>query len=97
MRNWMSGAVVLAVAAGAASGQTVNTVMQGAPAVTARDVCFYGGLAYSENAVLTVEVPLRKESPQALQKHLLLCGKIEGSDRLGWISLDPASFRPMNR
>lgn len=48
------------------------------------EFCYYGGLAYSKNAVLAVDITNRRESPQATQKALLECQTEQPSERLVW-------------
>ena len=74
---------VLAVTAGSALAQTAPAVITTPPAP--EGVCYYAGLAYSPEALLTVEVPFRRESPQATQKRLLKCAALEDGETLGWV------------
>lgn len=50
----------------------------------AKDFCYYASLAYSEDALLTVDVTNRRESPQATQKTLMKCVRDEESETLIW-------------
>lgn len=46
--------------------------------------CYYAGLAYSENALLAVDVPYRRDSPEATQKELMRCLRDKANGSLGW-------------
>lgn len=50
--------------------------------------CYYAGLAYSPMALLTVEVPFRRESPSATQKRLMRCEMGDEDDGLVWRDFD---------
>lgn len=54
----------------------------------ANEACFFGGLAYSENALLVIDIPNRRDSPQSTQKALLECALNEQGDKLSWRRLD---------
>lgn len=56
-----------------------------APPGGADEFCYYGGLAYSKNAFLVIDVNNRRESPQSTQKALLRCEEVEGSENLEWV------------
>lgn len=82
--KWICG---VALGFGLASG----AVAQSTPAVVLSapvdGFCYYGGLAYSQNALLTVEVPNRRQDPTALQKRLARCVAVE-SGKMSWEDYD---------
>ena len=49
--------------------------------------CYYDGLAYSSQSLLTVDVPFRRDSAEATQKRLLKCVVSEEGD-LFWQEFD---------
>lgn len=67
--------------------QTPSPISLLAQPVTS-EVCYFGGLAYSENALLVIEVPNRRDSPQSTQKALLECALNEQGDKVTWRRLD---------
>lgn len=72
-------------------GLPVVAVAQSAPSVILSapvdGYCYYAGLAYSQHALLTVDVPNRRESPQAVQKRLMRCDAGEDGS-LNWVDFD---------
>lgn len=77
-------------AAFSVSAQQNSTVLLTAPGSVegVRDYCLYAGLAYSRDALLTVDIPNRRESPEALQKRLMKCTSVKGEDGLVWENYD---------
>jgi len=73
------------VSVGAQSAPALITTV---PAANAADFCYYAGLPYSRNALLSVDVPLRRESPQAVQKQLLTCKEDKSGNGLSWATTD---------
>ncbi|SFL23916.1 hypothetical protein [Shimia haliotis] len=71
------------ICATGAMAQTSQSVIL-APAAPAGAACYYAGLAYSPAAVITVDVPFRRESPTATQKQLLKCVVLEDGESWGW-------------
>lgn len=53
------------------------------PEGAASAFCYYGGLAYSPNALLLIDIPYRRQGPDATQNRLLRCVTAEGGG-LGW-------------
>lgn len=84
MKYIRAAAALAVLSTGAIAKQQAMVTMAPVPADQTQ-VCFYAGLTYSKHAVLTVDVPLRRESPQATQKRLLICDTLEGEDTLGWV------------
>ncbi len=78
-------AVLLAVpATGPALAQSPSGVAIMTQPGSPEDFCYYNGLAFSENAVLTVDIANRRESPQATQKAMLLCLRNAETGNLTW-------------
>ena len=50
--------------------------------------CYYAGLAYSESASLTLDVPNRREGTEATQAREFLCSRDEESGSLIWVGID---------
>jgi hypothetical protein len=50
--------------------------------------CYYAGLAYSEAASITLDVPNRRDSTTATQKREFTCSRDEGKDNLIWVEID---------
>ena len=67
-----------------ATAQSSPALIAGAPAPQPGDFCYYAGLAYSESAMLTIDVPFRRDSPAATQKELLTCVRSEDGQSLVW-------------
>ena len=76
---------LLAFSLGGPSLAQSTTAAVIAPPGGADEFCYYGGLAYSKNAILVIDVNNRRESPQSTQKALLKCEEEEGSEDLQWV------------
>ncbi len=50
--------------------------------------CYYAGLAYSEDASLTIDVPNRREGTEAVQKRELRGTRQDDSTSLKWVAID---------
>lgn len=50
--------------------------------------CYYAGLAYSESASLTVQVPDRRQGTEALQQRAFICVRDDASGNLIWQGID---------
>lgn len=50
--------------------------------------CYYAGLAYSEDASITLEVPDRRQGTEAIQKRLYVCTRSDGAENLKWVGVD---------
>ena len=85
MKCIRAAAALVALSTGAIAQQQQTMVTVTPVPADQSQVCFYAGLTYSKHAVLSVDVPLRRESPQATQKRLLICDTLEGGDTLGWV------------
>ena len=79
---WAKVFLLAATCTGAAQ-ELPSTVL--VPPGGANHFCYYNGLAYSENALLTIEVTHRRESPVATQKAMLECRQSENAETLVWV------------
>ena len=66
-------AALISTTGGAAFAQSSILSVSPIPDDAEKRFCYYGGLAYSSEALLTVDVPFRRESAEAVQKRLLKC------------------------
>lgn len=90
MKKLLAFSVLALCLAPTAYAQSGSTLLVTPPASSdgPRDYCLYAGLAYSQDALLTVDVPYRRESPQAVQKRLLKCTLAEDGENLRWEDFD---------
>ena len=84
MKTMILGGALGAVVATGALSQQAPTILTYAPVIEG-SACVYAGLVYSPQALLTVDIPFRRESPQATQKQLLVCELLEDGENWGWV------------
>ena len=82
--KWMCGAALALGVASGAMAQTSPAVILSAPV---DGFCYYAGLAYSKNALVTVDVPNRRQDPTALQKRLSRCVE-DDAGKMAWEEYD---------
>lgn len=88
-RRLLAALIAFGLTAPAAAQQnTTLIVSENALVDGKRDYCLYAGLAYSANALLTVDVPYRRESPQSLQKRLMRCTQAADGGGFAWEDFD---------
>ena len=83
MKHVASFCILSVLAAGAAIAQETKTAIIAAPG-GANEFCYFGGLAYSQNAILLIDVTDRRESPQATQKAMMECKAGQVGENLKW-------------
>ena len=66
-------AALVGTSGNATLAQTTMLSVSPIPDDAEKRFCYYGGLAYSSQALLTVDVPFRRDSAEATQKRLLKC------------------------
>ena len=89
MRKTLTMAALVGMTSVAAHAQQSPGLLSAVPgAENAGSFCFYAGLAYSQNALLTVDVPMRRDSPQAVQKRLMRCETQDGSPTMIWVDFN---------
>ncbi len=78
--------LLFAMCAGGASADTlsVSPIPDGAE----ERFCYYAGLAYSEDASLTLDVPERRQGTDALQKREFICVRNDNTGNLTWVGID---------
>ena len=85
MRSFLF-AVAGILVASAASAQTLT--VSPIPDDAENRFCYYAGVTYSENGIITIDVPFRRESPQALQKRELVCTRDGETGVMKWVAID---------
>ena len=80
-------ATLIAASGSAALAQSSILSVSPIPDDAQKRFCYYEGLAYSSQSLLTVDVPFRRESAEATQKRLLKCVVSEEGD-LFWQEFD---------
>ncbi len=80
-------ATLIGASGGAAFAQSSVLSVSPIPDDAQKRFCYYEGLAYSSQSLLTVDVPFRRESAEATQKRLLKCVVSEEGD-LFWQEFD---------
>ncbi len=80
-------AILIAASSSAALAQSSLLSVSPIPDDAEKRFCYYEGLAYSSQSLLTVDVPFRRESAEATQKRLLKCVVSEEGD-LFWQEFD---------
>ena len=76
-------AVALPATAQSTSVLSVSPIPDGAE----ERFCYYNGLAFSSQSLLTVEVPFRREGPASVQKRLMRCSEAEDG-AMFWLEID---------
>jgi len=71
---------LIAMSGSAALAQSSLLSVSPIPDDAEKRFCYYEGLAYSSQSLLTVDVPFRRESAEATQKRLLKCVVSEEGD-----------------
>lgn len=84
--SWLLAALLVGAAA-SGSAQEASGVLSVSPIPDGAETrfCYFGGVTYSENALLLIEVPFRREGPDAVQKSLLECVAKEDGSALHWV------------
>ena len=88
MKKVLCGAVAAAAFVGAApvrAQDAMTTFASPIPDGAETRFCYHAGLAYSENALVTIDIPFRRESPTAVQKRLLRCVQSDSGENLVWV------------
>ena len=80
-------ATLIGASGGVAFAQSSVLSVSPIPDDAQKRFCYYEGLAYSSQSLLTVDVPFRRESAEATQKRLLKCVVSEEGD-LFWQEFD---------
>lgn len=80
-------AILIAASSSAALAQSSLLSVSPIPDDAEKRFCYYEGLAYSSQSLLTVDVPFRRESAEATQKRLLKCVVSEEGDHF-WQEFD---------
>ncbi|MEM8630795.1 MAG: hypothetical protein AAGF74_06145 [Pseudomonadota bacterium] len=81
----VAASVALSAGVGPASAQDGAMLLASPIPDGAEDrFCYYEGLAYSENAMVIIDVPFRRDSPSSTQKRLLQCVSGESGKGLVW-------------
>ena len=80
-------AILIAASSSAALAQSSLLSVSPIPDDAEKRFCYYEGLSYSSQSLLTVDVPFRRESAEATQKRLLKCVVSEEGD-LFWQEFD---------
>ncbi len=73
---------------GAASASAETLSVSPIPDGVESRFCYYAGLAYSESASLTLNVPLRREATDASQLREFVCSRDDASGNLVWVGVD---------
>jgi hypothetical protein len=80
-------AALIGASGSAALAQSTVLSVSPIPDDAEKRFCYYEGLAFSSQSLLTVDVPFRRESAEATQKRLLKCVVSEEGD-LFWQEFD---------
>jgi len=80
-------ATLIGASSSAALAQSTMLSVSPIPDDAQKRFCYYEGLAYSSQSLLTVDVPFRRESAEATQKRLMKCVVSEEGD-LFWQEFD---------
>ena len=80
-------ATLIGTSGSAAFAQSSMISVSPIPDDAEKRFCYYEGLAYSSQSLLTVDVPFRRESATATQKRLLRCVVSEEGDHF-WQEFD---------